>query len=315
VDEAANAKVAESLGIKGTAREYDPAAPDPVLDGFIHGRDLNPRLSGQTLLADLEGYNDAVYTFTNGQKPGIIAVSETSQDSGNVFSDWNLSGLAQGGNTGSEGELYARAVNVGTAAAPEIRVEIYSRPLSVARAGDLVATGTYQAGGGGGTVILEEANSSGLSGTVGVVLPSSVKEAEIALAVDFSQNLQASVHVPAFVEENYSDGQPKDSLGIASGWQIRGLDKPPAVGYDENHPASTDLEGDVSVNYRLEGDYFLVELSRPAFADQPAKLIATARLQVGDALAAGPPPVLANCVSGRVEIIGAEGFEGIKGSV
>ncbi|MDR1520332.1 MAG: hypothetical protein LBU23_09370 [Planctomycetota bacterium] len=326
VDEVANNKVAEALGIKGTANEYHPtiSAPngDPAMDGFIHGRDLNPRLSERTLLADLEGYNDSVYTFTNGAKPGAIAISETTQDSGNVFNDWNLSGLAKGGNTGSEGELYARAVNRGTATAPEIHVEIYSRPLSSAKASDLVATGVYNDGGGGGTVILEEANSSGLSGTVGIVLPQTVNEASVSLEIDFGQTLQASVHVPAFVEETDANGQSKDLLDIASGWQIRGLDKPPADGYDENHVFSTDLDGDVSVNYRFDaaGCCFRVELSRPSFKDQPAKLIATATLSLANQVVladAGPPPVynLANCASGRIEFIGAPGFEGVKGSV
>ncbi|MDR2392530.1 MAG: flagellar hook-associated protein FlgL [Planctomycetota bacterium] len=317
IDEAAGNKVAEALGIKGTANKFDPGSPDPVLDGFLHGRDLNPRLSDRTLLADLEGYNDAVYTFTNGQKPGATVVSETSQDSGNVFNEWNLAGLLQGGNTGPNGELYARAVNRGTETDPEIHIEIYSRPLDSAKASDLVATGIYKAGGGGGTVILEEANSSGLSGTVGVVLPPAVKEATVNLSVDFGQNLQASVHVPAFIEESYPDGAPKDALNIASGWQIRGLDKPPADGYDENHPASTDLDGDVSVNYRFDPatNKFIVELCRPAFNDQPAQLIATASLDLAGKMDAADPTKLAQAASGRIEFIGAEGFEGIAGSV
>ncbi len=322
VDDYAQNKVAEGLGIKGTAGKYvpgagnpiPPAVHDPILDGFLHGRDLNPKLSERTLLADLEGYNDSVYTFTNGAKPGKIVVTETTADANNVFNEWNLSGLNKGFNTGANGELYARAVNVGTTANPKIQVEIYSCPISKAKASDLVATGTYDQSHTGGTVILNEANSSGISGTVGVILPDSVKEFSVSLAVDFADTLQASVHVPAFVEETNANGTPKDVFNIASGWSIRGLDKPPAQGYDENHPASTDLDGDVSANFRYDPNTnsLIVELSRPSFANQPATVVATGSLYLGD-----PPntPPLGNAVSGRVELSGLPGFEGVKGSV
>ena len=316
VEDFANNKVAESLGIKGTAGKYNPGSPDRVKDGFIHGRDLNPRLSDKTLLADLEGYNDSVYSFTNGAKPDSIVIQETSQDPNNRFSEWRLAGLNKGSNTGPNGELYVRATNRGTPANPEIYVEVFSCPVDKAKASDRVATGVLKNGTSGGTVVLSEDNDSGLSGTVGVILPSTVSEATISLKVDFGETLQSSVHVPAFIEEKDPNGHSLDIFDIASGWNIRGLDKPPADGYDRNHPASTDLDGDVSVNYRLEtdpvnGSYFVVELCRPSFNDQPASIIASGKIYLGDNN--GPP--LDTAVSGRVEFIGAPGFEGVKGSV
>ena len=314
VDDFANNRVASSLGIKGSAKAYNPTRPDKVMDGFLHGKDLNPILSDRTLLADLEGYNDSVYTLTNGAKPGSIVISETSQDKGNVFNNWQLSGLSKGKNTGANGELYARAINRGTPANPEIYVELYTCPIDKAKASDLVATGLYTEKEGGGTVILQEANNSGLSGTVGIVLPSTVDEATVNLTIDFGASLQASVHVPAFIEEQSSDGLPRDIFNIASGWNIRGLDKPPANSYDRNHPASTDPDGDVGVNYRYDGanNCVVVELFRPSYSDQPAKIIASGTLSLG---VNNAPPNMANTASGRVELIGAPGFEGVKGSV
>ena len=313
-------KVAEGLSIAGTANKYDPTRPDSVMDGFLHGRDLNPTLSGGTLLADLEGYNDSVYTFTNGAKPGSIVVKEsgTNKDPNNVFNDWKLSGVSKDANTGADGELYARVVNRGTTANPDMYVELYTRPVDKATSANLVATGRWN--GEGTTVLLEEANNSGLSGTVGLNMPNKAHEALVDLKVDFGESLQDSVHVPAFVEEQYPNGNSKDVFNIASGWNIRGLDKPPASGYDLNHPASTDLDGNVSVNYRYEefdenGDpsgFFYVELSRPAYGDQPAKLIATGKIHVGTPMPAGG---LDQAVSGRIAIEGMEGFEGVKGSV
>ncbi|MCD7895917.1 MAG: hypothetical protein LUG50_04490 [Planctomycetaceae bacterium] len=312
VDDYAQNKVAEGLGIRGTANSYDPTRPDSILDGYLHGRDLDPRLSDRTLLADLEGYNDATYTFTNGAKPKTILVEEAPTDSNSVFNAWNLSGVAIGQNTGRNGELYAKAVNVGTAEEPEIRVELYTSPVDSARPSELVATGTYTKSAAGGTVILEEANSSGLSGSVGIVLPGSVGEAKVNLKVSFPDTNQASVHVPAFEEEAGAKGQSKDVLNIASGWNIRGLDKPPASGFDVNHPATTDLDGNVSVNFRRDGDYFIVELSRPAYGDQPAAKIAEGRMYIGDKMNGDQ---LAATASGRIEFIGEPGFEGVGGSV
>ncbi len=315
VDDYAQNKVAESLGLKGSAAT---AKGDARVDGFIHGRDLNPVLSDRTLLSDLEGYNDSTYTFTNGGKPKAINIKEKSQDTSNVFNDWNLSGLSQGDNTGPNGELYARAVNKGTVEKPEIVVELYTVPVDKASSAHLVATGSYTQKGNGGTVVFEEANSSGISGTVGIILPTTVKEATVNLQVEFAKTMQASVHVPAFVEEKNPDGSSKDVLNIASGWNIRGLDKPPAAGYDLNHPATTDLDGNVSVNYRREGNELIVELSRPAYGDQPAALIATGRLNLGDGnFVTGADGVerLNSSVSGRVEFKPEPGFEAVGGSV
>ncbi len=312
VDDYAQNKVAAGLGIRGTANNYDRTRPDKIMDGYLHGEDLDPRLSGSTLLADLEGYNDAVYTFTNGAKPKTIRVEETSSDTNSVFNAWNLSGVAIGKNTGKNGELYAKAVNVGTAEEPEIRVEIYSSPVDTARPSELVATGIYTKSAAGGTVILEEANSSGLPGSVGIVLPGSVGEAKVNLKVSFPDTNQASVHVPAFEEEAGAKGQSKDVLNIASGWNIKGLDKPPASGFDINHPATTDLDGNVSVNFRRDGDYFIVELSRPAYGDQPAAKIAEGRMYIGDKMNGDS---LDETASGRIEFVGEPGFEGVGGSV
>ncbi len=327
VDDVAYNKVADALGIKGTANVYDPAHPDRVMDGFIHGKDLSPKLSDKTLLADLDGYNDATYTFYNGSIPGAITIKETSQDNNHVFNNWNLKGLSKGKNTGPNGELYAKVSRRGPPD-NDIFVELYTKPVDKAKAGDLVATGSYTQSAAGGTVILSEANSSGLSGTVGIVLPQNSNGATVNLGVDFGDRIQSSVHVPAFVEESDEHGLSKDIFNIASGWQIRGLDKPPAVGYDVNHPISTDLKGDVGVNYRYvdEGNgqtYFMVELYRPSFNDVPAQKIATGKLPlfqsewdaVNNAWVNTPIDLTSENVSGRVEFVGEPGFESIAGSV
>jgi len=311
VDDSGKNKVAEGLGIKGTANTYNPRAPDRIMDGFLHGKDLDPVLSGSTLLADVDGYNDGVYTFNNGAKPGAVAIREMTSDAQNVFNAWNLSGLSFKNNTGDDGDLYARVTRRDE---PEndIFVEIYSKPISKAGPGDLVATGSYDQSTTGGTVIISEANNSGISGTVGIILASNAKEAQVNLKADFesSTNIQDTIHVPAFVEETGGDGRSKDIFNIASGWHIRGLDKPPAEGFDLNHPATTDLEGNVAVNYRYDEDSkrFMVEIYRPAYGDQPAKKIASGYLPVDTV----PTDKI---YSGRIEITGEPGFEGVGGSV
>lgn len=328
VDDVAGNQVATSLGIKGSATVYDPAQPDPVLDGFLHGRDLDPVLSDRTLLADLEGYNDSSYSLYNGSLPGDLVFKETSDDIMNVFSNWDLTSLSKGDNTGPNGELYARVTRRGTAPNDELYLEIYSKPINKAKSSDLVATGTYTQSSDGGTFVVREANASGIGGTVGVHLPLSVDESSVALEVDFGQTLHASVHVPAFTEEYNADGSPRDRFNIASGWQIRGLIKPPAIGYNENKPASTDLDGNVSVNYRYDGsipgqEKFVIELYRPSFNGQPAALIATGSMNINlpQIDANGDPAVVpldlptAFANSGRVELVGAPGFEDVKGSV
>ncbi len=311
VDDFAGNKVATGLGIKGTANNN---AADKILGGKLNGADLNPKLSSGTLLADLDGYNDSVYTFTNGSKDTSVVVQETSADVNNVFSAWNLTGVSIGENTGKNGELYVKAVNNGTPDKPNISLEFYTQPLDKARPSDKVATGTYSQSSSGGTVNLEPANGSGLSGTVGIVLSPSVGTANISLKVSTPDNFSASVHVPAFVEET-ENGISKDVLGIASGWNLTGLDKPPASGFDLNHVPSTDLDGDVSVNYRYDGqnNRFVVELSRPAYDNVPAALIATGSIALPQGF--DPAQGLGGAVSGRVQFIAEPGFEGVGGSV
>lgn len=307
VDDHASNKVAAGLGIKGMA------STNPATAGVLIGKDLNPVLSDSTLLADLDGYNDGVYTFTNGPKDATIDITETSNDSNNVFNNWQLNGVTIGANTGEKGELYARVVHRGD----DILVELYTQPIGKASASDLVAVGTYDGdNSNGGLVTLTEANSSGLSGTVGIVLPESVGEATVNLTVDYPDAFQGSVHVPAFVEEKNPDGTSRDSLNIASGWNIKGLDKPPAGEYNNSHPASTDPDGNVSVNYRYDSEsgFFFVELSRPAFDDQPAALVATGKMFVGKGLD-DPDAALDKAVSGRIEFEAEEGFENVSGSV
>lgn len=321
VDEVANNRVAAALGIKGTAGKYDPLRPDPVLDGFLIGTDLNPKLTGKTLLANLEGYNDVAYTITNGALPGKVVISETSSDSNNVFNNWNLSGLELGQNTGVNGELYARATHRPKAGGgTEIFVELYRRPVDSALASDLVATGVYDATPDGGLVVFKEANYSGVNGTVGVHLPIAVDEFSVNLKANFDNSLRATVHVPAFKEEINPDGTPKDFYSIFSGWSIRGLDKPISPTHSQNHLASTDLDGNVSMNFRVaelppgSANYSaIVELYRPSFADQPTKLLATGTMQL-PVQDPGPPPVF-DFSSGRIEFVGSPEFPNIDGSV
>ncbi|MCC8191385.1 MAG: hypothetical protein LIP77_12255, partial [Planctomycetes bacterium] len=303
VDDFAGNKVATLLGIKGTASTpADPTNPDSKVDGYIHGTDLNPVITGSTLLADLDGYNDGVYTISNGDKAGTVSIRETSDDVGNVFSNWNLNNLTQGYNTGSNGDLYVR-VTRRDPPDDDIYVEVYAVPLDQAKASDLVATGTTT-NAEGGTVVLTEANSSGVSGSVSILLPTTVDEASVDLVVEWADNLQGSVYVPAFVEET-ENGVSKDYLNLLSGWNITGLTKPPASGYQ---PASTDLDGNISVNIRIDGDKVILELYRPAYDNEPAVLIATGEMDIGS-----PPRETA--VSGRIAITGVEGFEDIGGSV
>ncbi len=311
VDDFAGNMVATGLGIRGSANNN---RNDQVLGGKLNGQDLNPKLSSRTLLADLDGYNDSVYTFTNGSKDTSVVVQETSSDVNNVFSAWNLTGVSIGENTGKNGELYVKALNDGTPDKPHISLEFYTQPLDKARPSDKVATGTYTQSTAGGTVNLEPANGSGLSGSVGIVLSPSVGTAHISLKVSTPDNLSASIHVPAFVEET-ENGVSKDVLGIASGWNITGLDKAPASGYDLNHVPSTDLDGDVSVNYRYDEQQnrFVVELSRPAYDNVPAARIATGSIALPEGF--DPAKGLASVVSGRVQFIAEPGFPGVGGSV
>ncbi|MDR0361780.1 MAG: hypothetical protein LBJ46_03710 [Planctomycetota bacterium] len=313
VDDVSKNKVAEGLGIKGTGNRFNPGSPDPVMDGFLHGRDVGPTLTSRTLLADLDGFNNALYTFFNGAKPKQISVRETTQDVNNVFNQWNLTGVTKGVNTGKNGELHARIVHRDP---PEddIFLELYTVPIDQARPSDLVATGVYSQSPEGGLMTLREANSSGLGGTVGIVFPTSMDEARVNLAADVSTSLQGTVHMEAFREEVLDDGTSRDRFNIASGWNIKGLDKPPAPDYDMNHPFSTDLQGNVSVNFRFDQatNSFHIELYRPSFNDQPDRLIASGKMDVGAAGQTSPSKVAA---SGRVELVGAEGFEGITGSV
>lgn len=312
VDDLHGSGVASALGIKGTAHPYDAANPDPVLDGKLVGQALNPALTGDTLLADLGEYFDAVYTIANGAKPGAVSLTETSDDTQNTFHNWTLNNLSKGANTGPDGELYARVTQRG-APDNDLYVEVYTVPLDRAKSTDLVATGTL-GNQQGGTVMLSEANGSGITGTVGIVMGVTAKTDQVSLQAAFSGGYQATVHVPAFVEETGADGVSRDANKLLSGWQITGLDKPPAASYDRNHPASTDLDGDVTVNVGVvdNGDgtsSVVIELYRPAFADQPAELIATGSMNLG-----GHPP-LATTVDGSVNFVGAEGHEQVGGSV
>lgn len=311
VDNSAGNTVASSLGIKGTANAYDAANPDARADGFIHGTDLNPAITAQTLLADLAGYNDAVYTITNGSIPGVTTIQEIGTDTDNVFGNWSLANLSAGYNCGSDGELYAR-VTRRSPPEDDLYVEVYAVPLDRAKATDLVAAGSCSSDGG--TVELNEANGSGVSGSVGIVLGANVDEATIRLQADFGSGFQATVNVPAFVEETDASGISVDYQNILSGWNITGLDRPPADDYDLNHPASTDPDGNIQVRLfeteDADGNPCLrLELYRPAYGDQEETLVATGEL----ALSGGTPSATAE--SGRIAIVGEPGFEGVGGSV
>lgn len=191
-------------------------------------------------------------------------------------------------------------------------MEIHVVPLEQAKAGDLIAVGSCEQSGG--TVQLQEANGSGVSGSVGIALAATADSATVNLKANFGSGYQAVVNVPAFVEETDEYGVSLDSMNILSGWSITVLDKPPATGYNLNHPASTDLDGNVLVNLREanNGDgtsSLILELYRPAYDDQPSVLIAIGELN----LDATPP--LSTAASGRIAITGEPGFEGIGESV
>lgn len=308
VDDYAGNKVATHLGIKGTANGVNG---DPVLDGYLHGTDLNPAISKSTLLSDLVGYNDAVYTIRNGSKLNTISITETTSDPNGVFNNWNLANLAASYNTGPDGELYARVTKRGTAPDEDLYVEIYSVPLDKAKATDLVAVG--EIGTDGGTVHLEEANGSGVSGSVGINPNSNLLTAHnasesVALNVNFGDGFTGVVDVPAFVEQTGVNGSSLDYMSILSGWNITGLSKPSGEGYaNTSQPASTDLNGNMGVS--LAYDDTIPGVTLTMTCPDTGDVIATGVLEVDGGLPSGVAQ------SGRIVITGAEGYEGISGSV
>ena len=232
--------------------------------------------------------------------------------------------LAQINNSGD------RAVQRLTAGLEEpdiLQLEIYRKPVNQALGGDLVATA---ASSSNGTFVLQEANHSGVSGTVGVNLQPNPSTRELSATVDltvyFDPTFRDSISVPAFEEP--VAGQPGyDAAGMAAGWSLLGLEKAaagyiPANGVDPlayyNQHASTDPSGNLDVVIRRspDGNGYEIQLYRPEFSYtyQEGYPPAERRITVPSTLVARG--FLADPASqGRVEIRGAPGFEGITGSV
>ncbi len=199
--------VARDLGIDLTS--------DPANNNILVGQDTDPKLADTTLLADLKGYDDAAFTIINGAPDGQVIIRELN-DVNNLVDNWSLSGLTKGVNTGLDGQLYTRVTKTGAA---QVRVDVYRVPLAQAQSTDLITTGTANILGG--TVVMQQANNSGVSGNVSVNVPIGDPvgtQYDLDMETIFDPSFRAIINVPAFQETG-------DVNNIADGWHVRGLEK------------------------------------------------------------------------------------------
>ncbi len=272
--ESANNTVAQALGLKQTGA----IAVDPFYGGNVNslnGFDTNPRLTEQTLLADLAGYSDAGFVITNGGLPGNVQINELD-DTNNRLDGWSLTGLAQGVNTGESGELYATVGYDGA----NYTVQLYKDKKRLA--GDLIASGTSPALG---TIVMQEQNASGVSGTLSLNYPAVVGTEDLSMKTIYDPTFRSTVSVPAFIESNDANNQ-------FEAWSLRGLDK----------GVSTDANGQVYVRMTTIAGARQVQIYRDA-AMAPADLVAQGTLPAGQ-------------TQGQVTLSGiAPDFQGVSGSV
>ncbi len=242
VSDVAGGMTASRLGIVGTIKySADPLETQQVIPQALVGKDIDPKVSSVTLLADLEGYVDSPFTITNGalpEKVGILEVNDTS----NNFRDWTLNGLTKGVNTDKDGELYIKTEETYTGSG-EYYINIYKGSSYLSE--DLVAQGLYKAG----MIDLEEKNSSGINGTVGMpttpmpIAPTTIKGV-------FNESFTSTISVPAY-EKELNDLSYHD---VISEFRLRGM----SPGRDPQSMGSDTTDSDGNFNLEVLADYSAV---------------------------------------------------------
>lgn len=213
VSEVGGGSVAGSLGIAGSTRyAVDPLNKSFTIPQAIVGGDLNPRLGNNTLLADLANYSDKAFSITNGSLPGATGVMEVD-DAANDFTDWYLTGMSKGQNTGKSGELYVR-VEETELGSGEYRINLYKNEKCTPDM--MVAQGVY----GTGLVELHEMNDSGVRGTV--TMPPVANPAYIApvtLQVKFDDSFSSTISLSAYEKETAR----LSSVDVTEEFRLRGM--------------------------------------------------------------------------------------------
>ena len=236
VAEVGGGTVAQALGIAGTAHyTADPLNVGKSIPQAIAGRDLDPVVSKNTLLADLANYSDKAFTITNGSLPSATGIIEVD-DSANNFTDWYLAGLSKGANTGKSGELYVR-VEETEAGNDDWRVNVYKSEKCTADS--LVAQGEFKEG----LVELREMNDSGLRGTV--TMPPVAHASDIApvtLQAQFDDSYSATISLSAYKAETHN----LNSVDVIEEFRLRGM-------YPGGDPQNRSLEPcDYNGNFAME---------------------------------------------------------------
>lgn len=289
-------RVAQLLGIDGTVTYTNvpapPAAPVSSTPVALEGGDLDPLLSTRTVLADLDSYGDGAFSVINGAQPGSVPITELD-DTNNRFEGWTLAGLAEGVNTDVDGKLYVRL----SGAASPYSVEVFRGEERLA--GQLVATGTS---GAGSTVILSEANGSGLSGTVRLNSVGANLPLELDLQATFDPTFRSPVSINAF-EKDLREVAGETLPDVISNFRMRGLERghDPVNGLGTRWPDTTTVDGEFELTVtRVVGvsTTYQVDVSHPTNG-----IVATGTLDDN------------NISRGEVLLNGVAGFEHLKGSV
>lgn len=285
-------------GINGTVRlALPPNADNDIVVGTpqsaIEGKDVNPRVSEQTVLADLKNYTDGPISIANGGKPGYVALTSLN-DPNKQIQAWNLSGLTQDQHTDEDDKLYATIEDFGGTRS----ISFYSGSERIPT--QLVATGSTTTGG---TVTLQEENNSGLRGTVSLLAPGANATYNIDAQASYDATFRSTVSVPA-----YNETVPAGNTKVLDQYRIRGLSK--GMDYDKDgnlDTGNTDAAGNLYMETTRAADgTFVVNAYRDA---AKTTLVATGTLNVPVPVAAG------TLVDGDVELTGTAGFEEVTGSV
>ncbi len=228
VSEVAGGMTAARLGITGTVRySADPLNTQQVIPQALIGKDLDPRVSNMTLLADLDGYVDSPFTITNGALPDKVGILEID-DTANNYQNWTLNGLTKGQNTDKDGELYIKTEETYDGSG-EYYINIYKGSSYLEE--DLVAQGMYAPG----IIELDEKNSSGITGTVSmpnITMPA----APTIIQGVFSDSFSSTISVPAF-EKELADLSYHD---VISEFRLKGMtpgSDPQNLGFDPTDSA------------------------------------------------------------------------------
>lgn len=269
--------VAHKLGI------YNEGTPSVTVVGSA----LEPAVTEQTLLADLQGYADSPITITNGAKAGTVYLRELN-DTNNYTDNWNLHGLTKGATTDRNDRIYVRMTSQGGGT---WKVELFNDRERLPNS--RIASGV----GSAGTIELKAENNSGVSGTVGInppVLPAG-SSLELDLQAEFDPIFRATISVPAFEESG-------DLQNQLDGWRLRGLT--PEMFLTHNPSTADDMDGLIHVEVASAGgppphrivNLYLRNATTGAFTQ-----IATGTLLGQN--------------RGTVQLRGVAGYESIVGSV